>query len=548
MSTPITTLTLYRTFLNNDNIVLDSKHHTEYLQYLETQGLSYQVTNCTFQRQNRNMRLPLSMDIAGRYNYGSFINNGRKFYCFITDMEYVNDNMTSATYTMDWWHTYQDDIQYKPTMIARKIVAEADDIIGKYTAEEPPEATVFTLYNSMDTFERSDSLLTGSWYILYDNGTQLSFDNGDVPYGVHGFSGRVLVTDELSEVTSRLNAMASINDGLDSIQGFWNVPKAAFQNLSKGTTATNLGNPSYNGFGILHAPTHSGSYTIRNKKCKIAPYTYFYVWSSDGNDLAIRPQDIGPQGAEDYTFMLMAAVVPAPCLMVEPQIAFGQPNRSHLMSLSCENFVTPNMMASVVSVSRALNAVGSAISLASGAMYQGASRDLIRANMTATSLANGRAAGLSKNMGFLTGTDQKRADALYAGNTAQTIGNVGGAAVNLAKDLTHLKTITGVKGKGNACEWQFGGVGIAVAQYVVDEEQMKAADMFFSRYGYAINEIQEIELHNRSNWDYVQTSGASLTVPTAPIEAQDAINAMFDSGLTLFHNYTLFKRFDGPNH
>lgn len=527
MSTPITTLMLYRTELQPDNVVLDTEHHAQMLERAD----KFPVYNCTFQRQRREMRLPISMDVAGRYNYGSFQNDGKVFYCFITDMEYVNDNMTKASYNIDYWHTYQDDIEYRPSMIERKIVAKEDDVIGRYTADEPVMPSTFYLTDDWNNFEGYPTEQGGTWYILFDNGTQLTWNSNTQTYDGHQYAAEVTVSDNLDDIVTRLKTMNSFNDGLDSVQGIWAVPKKQFGN-SEEDVKHNGGWSQRIG---IYLPTTVDGYTIKNNKCKIAPFSYIMVQSSDGDSLTIKPQDVINEGDELAIFYCGHAIFPEPSTMVVPALAFKQSNGNRLMAVHCKNYPVPNVMASVISVSRSLKAVGSGISLMSGGLYAGQAQKYTTANGYA-SMANGA-----------TENSLNRFHALQGMQEATAFGNVGGAAVNLAQDLSHLQSIGGIRGKGDAVEWMAGAVGTVIAMYAPDKEQLKAIDHYFSRYGYAINEIQDIELHNRFNWDYVKTVDACISVPNAPVEAEVAIKNMFDSGLTIFHSATLFKQFDAPN-
>lgn len=537
MSTPITTLVLYRTELQPDGVVMDWEAHLAHLQNAD----KYQVLNCTFQRQDREMRLPLSMDIAGRYNYGSFENNGRRYYCFITDMEYVNDNMTKASYSIDWWHTYQRDIVYKPSMIVRKIVAKEDDVLGRYTAGEDVAPSVYNAYNTWSDYpgvtQESDNAY---WYLLIDNGYGV-FNPTSHNYGGYTYYGDVIMSDAASSVQARLASLTRVGQ-MESVQGIWCIPKSVI-----GRDPNIVDHPITVGQPILMTiPTTVYGYEIKNNKTRTSPYMIVNAFSTDGDDITYRIQDIISAEGDNYVaFMKASGLFPTPSAMLYPRNIFKQENGEMLMSLICQHFPVPNISSGGITIKDAISMIGAGISLGSGIAYQSAARALTRANMA--SLADSHRDKETGRGGFLTKTERKRADALYALNDAQTFGNVGGGVTNAAAAISSIQTAKGVKGAGTGGEMARGVIGFVVMLMTPDKEQLEEIDSYFTRYGYAIGQIEDIELHNRSIWDYVQTDGASLSIPDAPIEAEVAVKEMFDSGITIFHSSAYFKRYDLNN-
>ena len=539
MSTPITVLTLYRTELGNDGNVMDSETHTAYLNSLRSiEGKSYVVTGCTFQRQNRNMRLPLSMDIAGRYNYCSFVNNGRTFYAFITDMEYVNDNMTSATYIMDWWHTYQDDIEYKPTMILRKIVAKDDDVVGRYTTDEPIAPTNYVITDTWSTYtgptEPSD---LAYWYFILHNGSGI-FQPPRHQYSGYEYVGYSKLSDALQVIEAELITITGLSNNMESLQGIWILPKTVF-----GPAVVVIDNPYTPETEYVDLPTQVDGYTIKNKKCLISPYTIINASSSDGSDITYAVQDIiDDEGAVDVGFRMVAGLIPNPSAELRPAFVYRQPNNQSLMSLQCTRFPVPLLCSQTITLKDTIALAKAGASLVAGGALGDAQMSLTDANrqIGQESLANKPGAELTEGQ-------KARNSALQGISGAQAVGSVAGSGLNVGSTALKITGINGIKAAGTGANLARGELGFVVNVLAPDREQLIAIDNYFTRYGYAINQIQDIELHNRTWWDYIQTSGACLSVPTAPVEAQRAINRLFDSGLTVWHTSHYFKRFDLDN-
>ena len=58
--------------------------------------------------------------------------------------------------------------------------------------------------------------------------------------------------------------------------------------------------------------------------------------------------------------------------------------------------------------------------------------------------------------------------------------------------------------------------------------------------------LKNIELHNRQNWDFVQTIGCNV-IGECPANVIETVKKMFDAGVTLWHNGTFnYGTLDNP--
>lgn len=99
-----------------------------------------EASNFSFQRKDNIIRWPGHVDNLMYYNYCMYQNEnyGTKwFYAFITDMRYVNDNMTEITIATDVFQTWQFNLNYKRMFVEREHVN--DDAIGLHTVPETLE-------------------------------------------------------------------------------------------------------------------------------------------------------------------------------------------------------------------------------------------------------------------------------------------------------------------------------------------------------------------------------------------------------------------------
>ena len=90
-----------------------------------------EIDNISYQRKDSIIRYPAHIDTLLEYNYCMYQNENysdKWFYAFITNMRYVNDNMTEITITTDVFQTWQFDLVYKQSFVEREMIAVSDDV------------------------------------------------------------------------------------------------------------------------------------------------------------------------------------------------------------------------------------------------------------------------------------------------------------------------------------------------------------------------------------------------------------------------------------
>lgn len=120
-------------------LTLDNKNQLTFTnknaQYNYFNSLEYiELINATYQRKNNVIRYPAHIDSIIQYNYCMYKNNSyldKWFYAFITNMRYVNDNVTEITIETDVFQTWQFDINYKASFIEREMCNIEDDVPRK---------------------------------------------------------------------------------------------------------------------------------------------------------------------------------------------------------------------------------------------------------------------------------------------------------------------------------------------------------------------------------------------------------------------------------
>lgn len=156
--------------LDNKNQLTFSNQNTQFNYF---NGLpSIVADNCTYQRKDNIIRFPGHIDNLINYNYCMYQNENytnKWFYAFITNMRYVNDNMTEITIETDVFQTWQFNINYKKMFVEREHVN--DDTIGLHTVPENVELGDYII-DGMDYTTEMDDLIYIIQTTEYINGTK----------------------------------------------------------------------------------------------------------------------------------------------------------------------------------------------------------------------------------------------------------------------------------------------------------------------------------------------------------------------------------------
>lgn len=83
-------------------------------------------------------------------------------------------------------------------------------------------------------------------------------------------------------------------------------------------------------------------------------------------------------------------------------------------------------------------------------------------------------------------------------------------------------------------------------RYTIKKEFAEQLDNYFDMYGYLTNNVKIPNLNNRNNWNYVKTIGANIlgNIPQADL---NTLKAIFDNGITLWHNASTFLDYSQNN-
>lgn len=271
-----TAITLYK-----DVPLQPDYKHTLYFIAREAQAgyfstaVSQTVTNYSYQRWELGrvkVELPFSQVI--QHNYMSFINSSyenKRFYAFITGVNYINDITTEIEYKIDAIQTFWFDVEVKAGFVEREHVE--DDSIGlnivpedvglgpyvwKYVGQKETEVAVGLISSSAPgdvppEIKRSNSIFTATY---------------------NAFQRLPLTGNQTAGVLNDLISLFKTQNKLANILGVFILPGWV---TYSGSTYTSTRIVEVNDFPGIYG------YTPRNRKLYTYPYCFLEVTNNRGS-------------------------------------------------------------------------------------------------------------------------------------------------------------------------------------------------------------------------------------------------------------------------
>lgn len=531
--------------------------------------------NYVYIGRNRRLKVAIEADKLYHMNYCMYQNESLTdgwIYCFITDVEYINDSTSEITLETDIFQTYLygEDWVIPPCFIERETVASED---SKYLyTKEPDFPLVHKVTAQTDRFFRAQAIAIQSCEKPTTSSGNI-FDDILNPSGWYGTpvgmtihkglmqGSNIYATANLTSTNmgAALDQAQTILQGLtfagaiDSVVSVFTIPDLVDPDDGwQGTNTLQDSAASYAASMTLPAKgTTVDGYKPKNKKLFYYPYTYARLTDFNGSHY-------------DYRYELMGTS--------EVQIKYAiNPNCQALAYLPNYNGATNSYESGIVTNAGALGSFsndtyatwlgqnGGSINLviaeaAGGAMTGEVSFGEAGKNIhEAHSLAD---AGYPK-MANIAGTDALRKIG-KAGAIGAATGAVSG--INQIYRQSHQPTVS------RGCTtpdmmFQTGAQGIHGQRIQVIASIAQQVDEFFTRYGYNVERVEAVNITSRTYWNFIKTDGAvpkskntnsGDTAPFSrgrgtPAAALAVIKDAFDGGVTFWHTTANFGDYSKDN-
>lgn len=571
---PNTNLTLIKLPIELDsNNQLTFTNKQAQFNYFDNLNDNLAVENFTYQRKDSVIRYPAHMDTIINYNYCMYQNEnyGNKwFYAFITNMRYVNDNMTEISISTDAWQTWQFDLTFNNMFVEREIVPKADDVFGKYRIDEGLDIG--------EPLHMSTGITTylNPYYVIAYTGDTLTVNGVTVNIpktkglSINGIPSSVpfIICDTQARFIEILKGINDSGMGNNIITCF-TVPYTAiadsFVNGRLNSTEIPLNccilsEGTYNNSKKTYNIPHRSSfyygpgrfYTPKNSKLLQYPYMYIGTGGGTTDNKIYRYEDFYDTSGnvisvnEDISYNLIFDIIsefnPSPDVLLIPR---GYKNFSDSSAI-INDIMDPIKVKGYPTLAYYNDVFNSWLAQNSEIrelnMQQQEFNYWTNLAGNASSLVSGLGALGAGDLGGLGTVGSSIASSIRAGVDLEFYARQQLAQENQQKlmpDQVNLSSSATLMGYGLMST-------NLLNHYQINEEYARRIDNYFSAYGYKVNEIKIPNINSRNNWNYIKTVGANIhaDIPQGDLQA---IKDMFNSGITFWHNPATFLDYTQTN-
>ena len=483
------------------------------------------LDNYTYIKKDNVIKVGINIDEIIDCNYLFYKNTGfsnKIYYCFITKMEYINENCTAITIETDCFQTWYFDIRYKKCFVEREHVN--DDTIGAHTIPEGLETGDYVdQYVDNDEMSNLNFLTKGghSPYVVLavsETGLDVALPDGSRIYN-NVYSGLIFLTfPSTGDVDKYINYIQhKITE--DIIYAAFMCPyeiatdgdNFEWLTFTNGTTSFQYAFIKYTnrstqmGLVKINKPNNLDTYIPRNKKLLTFPYRYFNIANNSGSSATYKYEYFNSRDGRDVCqFNMLGAISPGCSIRLIPynykcgKTEFNYIHKEVEESIVAGKLPTCGWTNDAYTNWLTQNAINIPLDIAS---------DIIK---TGVGVATGKVA--------------------LAG------GGLAGIGETMAEIYQHSLIPTTAKGGVNQGDLNFADkLCFSVYKKSIKYEYAKIIDNYFDMFGYKINDVKIPNITGRQNWNYVKTIDCNFDgdIPQTDL---NIIKAMFNGGVTFWHN------------
>ena len=485
----------------------------------------------TYIKHDNIIKVGFNIDEIINCNYLFYRNKGftnKIYYCFITNMEYVNENCTAITFETDVWQTYQFNIVYNPCFVEREHVN--DDTLGKNTIPEGVELGEYVC-NKLTQAEFGGKLenlssVSDAYVVVAvsvdSNGDGVVGNTYDGLYSALKYYAFPHTTQGISDLNDFI-ASYSEDARAEAIRCVFLIPKklVGYVSSDHSISASNtIGMHWINLHG--HETDQTGlnkqleittgkiqTYVPRNNKLLTAPYRFMKVSNNSGIDVTYNYEDFTVDNTNgNATFIIYSCLSIGGSIRLVPMNYKGLQynhdegiNMGKFPTLSWVNDEFINWLTQNA-VNIGISTLGNITQIVGGALMLG-----------------GGATSLSGGSGILSG--------------------VTGIASTLGQIYQRSKVPTQVEGNINSGDVITASNKNDFIFYdmSIKEEYAKIIDKYFDMFGYKVNTVKVPNITGRTYWNFIKTIECNFEgdIPQSHLQL---IKQMFNNGITLWHNPT----------
>lgn len=533
MSTPSTTIYLC------SGVPLNNRYdHTLYFASAAAQ-LDYfsgkvvrTLNDYSYVRKSWKLKVAATMEAARVWSYLYFQNGtGKRYFYFINQIEYINDNAVELTLELDVIQTYMFDWALRPCYVERE--HSVNDTWGENTIDEGLDVGEL-ITASRETIDLSSDLvimtaasidinkyyisggetedkILGSYYDGIFGGFQITATPITDP------EGQGQLWDEFATMLNYLNTKGKI----DTVFTMWQYPrKLITYNYGSYDWCVS---PYVTGaipfaHTVLDRPSIIDGYRPKNKKVLQYPYCFIYATNNNGGAAVYHYEKFR---SEDRMFHIQGNIAPDAVVKLVP-IHYKGVLYNYDESLSMGNYPICTWNSDTYKMWLAQNQNQQNLGLA----------------MSGLKIVGGVAA-IVGGVAATGGTGGAAGAAGFAGVSAG-VGLISSGASGIASQLAQRadKEVQPPQARGTYSGSHNISRGLQNFDFyhkTIDAYHAEMIDNYFSMYGYATRKIKEPNISSRPSWNYVKTIGSNIGGNIC-MEDLQIINSIFDKGITFWKN------------
>lgn len=538
------------------------------------------IEDFTYIRKNSTLRIPENIDNLVEYNYCFYDNEeytDKRYFCYITDMRYINDNMTEIDIVEDVYQTWHLFADFKECFVEREHESNYQPN-GNYRE-------INTYPENLEMGEIGHLGITG-YSSIFTPLAVIAYQRNPKTDGYYTGSSAVQSFPELNGIGTGLyycvmsmkfvgGQLYQMREHSDSILNIFTIPSLAmngyqFEDGSTWNASTNNDFPAtwlVSNFKAIpvdltipdFAPTRITDTPVSqiNNKMWIYPYRYLTLNLPSGQSKILRYENFGNSGEAGENkkqIRIFSEINPNPTICFVPlnynnlsKTAISQPNLIESLDemTTCSGYPTLSWLKDFFNTWVAQNS------------------EIIQLNMDQErmnynwDIVNSMVSGVDTGIQAIVQNqynDNKNLSAL--GNFATTFTSMLQRSQNYDYYIKNqLAQITkqsmlpnqGSQGANGTTLLGYETIGNNLfTVYSIKKEYFDRINKYFTVYGYTVNKFKIPNTDNRPNWNYLKTVDALLE-GDVPEYAISGLEALYNNGITLWHNPATFMDYTQNN-
>ena len=476
----------------------------------------------TYVKKDNKIRVSNPIDTIINYNYLYYNNGGftnKRYYCFITRMEYVNENCTDVYIQTDAFQTWYFDLQWNRCFVEREHVN--NDTIGNHTIPENLETGEYVNHDDIVSFGIGSchAVICCSEDPFRQGASNPHCVINSIPTGLHYF-----VVGEFTTVSfiGWLSDWCSDQGDLSLIKAIIMVPDTMTgydpnTSSSYWSFAENTGGLSYAPYHkldtIITGPFSMGDteinkpynnidgYVPKNNKLFCWPYNFLMVDNNAGSSFEYRYENFNRNNCKFTTYGVLS---PGCSIKTIPR-NYEHNDFNYASSMIAMKLPIGSWEGDVYTNWLTQNSVNIASSIAGDVAQIGLGGALM-------------AAGAE------------------IGGAGSIVSGVTGIASTLGTIYQHSRMPNQVYGEINAGDVNFNVNRTFIAYYrTIKYEYAKIIDDYFSMFGYKVNSVKTPNITGRTYWNFIKTIDCNVD-GDIPQEDLETIRKACNSGITFWHS------------